>query len=96
MVVPVIGPGIGFTVIVFDAAQPNADVNRIEAVPGELPVTVPPEETVAMDVLPLTQVPGIPVYSNAEVRLQKADEPVTKGCGLTVTTVVAGQPVASL
>ena len=59
--------------------------------PAATPVTVPlPEPTVAIDVLPLTQVP--PVGDGVNVMLLPAhneDAPLTVGKALTVTTIVA-------
>jgi len=71
----------------------------ITAVPDDTPVTFPvPLTTVATVVLPLAQVP--PVVPSVKVVVDPAqngdDADIATGVVLTVTTVVAVQPVASV
>ena len=95
--VPVIDAGNGLTVTTLAAIQPVARVYVITEVPDATPVTTPVEGlTVAIVEVLLVHVP-LPVASlNVVVKpTQTVSVPVIDaGNGLTVTTLVAIQPVA--
>ena len=68
----------------------------IDVVPKVMPLTIPVEPTVAADVLLLLHVPPDVASVNAKVNpWQTTGDPVITENGLTVTAVVAIQPVGS-
>ena len=95
-VIPVIGPGRGSTVTVVVMRQPVGSVYVIVDVPAKSPETMPPELTVATEVLLLLQVPPPEISLNAvEDKTQTFVIPVIgAGAGLTETVVTAMHPVA--
>ena len=95
-VVPVIADGSGLTVTIDVVIQPVGSVYVIVVVPAARPVTTPEVLMVAAVVLLLLHVPP-PVFVSVVVKPAHTFmvPPVTDGEGLTVTTVVAIQPVAS-
>ena len=66
--------------------------------PGAMPYTTPVAVTVAAAVLLLAQVPPLVASLKAVVDLTHTLRmpPMAAGSGLTVTTAVAGQPVAGV
>ena len=93
---PVIADGSGFTVMVVTAAQPDAGIYVIVAVPAETPVAIPePDPIVAMLVALLLHVP--PLIGLLSVVLPPMHiwvVPVIAGDGgVTVITPVTAQPV---
>ena len=92
--IPVMAPGVGFTVTTTVAVQPVGSVYDIVAVPPATPVTLPEASTVAMAGVPLSQVPPVDEDDNSiELPWQKGVLPVmAAGCAFTVTTDVVIQP----
>src|SRR5204862_639672 len=93
---PPMGSGIGLTVTVAVLMQPVPSVYVIIATPTFTPPTTPvPDPTVAMNVLPLLQVP--PGVTSARVVVNPIHTfmvPVmVAGSGLTVTVAVLIHPV---
>jgi len=90
--------GNAFTVTMLVTPQPVLSVNDITDVPADTPVTNPaPVPTVATVVVPLDHVP--PVVPSVSVVVEPAhkgdDADMATGVVLTVTMVVALQPVPS-
>jgi len=93
---PDIADGKALTVTVPVALQPLLSVYEMTEVPDDTPVTTPVvPATVATLVVPLVQVPPVVPSVNVIVDpAQNADAPaMVAGEALTVTTVVAVQPV---
>jgi len=94
--VPVIGVGIGLTVIGLDTEHPVGNVYTMESVPFATPVTTPVvEPTVANEVLVLLHVPPRDVELKVIVApTHTVDRPaMAAGNGLTVTMADVIQPV---
>jgi hypothetical protein len=97
---PVIGPGIGLTVIDTDAEQPVGKVYVITTTPGATAVIIPESDpTVAIVVLPLLHIPPRGEAGKMKLAptqtLTPVDTPIT-GVGSTVIVVVAKHPVGSI
>ena len=96
VVVPEIAEGKGFVVTTLLVVQPVASVYVMTEVPGATPVTRPePATMVAVAVLLLLHVPPVAPSFRFVVRPTQttAVPDIAGGNGLTVTTVVAAQPV---
>ena len=92
---PVMGAGVGLTVMTVLAEQPLGNATTIVAVPANTPVTTPDNEpTVAFVVELLLQV--IPVVTSLNVIVlpsqTDAGPVIAAGLALTVTITVAWQP----
>jgi hypothetical protein len=89
---PVITPGALFTVTRRVALQPDVPVNVISDVPGAMPVTTPDvRTTVAIAVLPLSQVPPPGELRVVVVPTHKPDAPLITGAAFTLIVRTAWQ-----
>ena len=96
LVEPIIGPGVGLTLIVVVVIQPVGKVKVITVLPIATPVTTPVvDPTVAMVVALLVQVPEPEASLRASVEPMHTASPpeIGAGSGVTVTTLVMVQPV---
>ena len=83
--VPVIVPGVPFTVTTTDALQPASEKHIVVAVPGDSAVTRPEVlPTVITPPLELQVHPGIDDVSVVVVPVHNPIDPVIEGTGLTV------------
>ena len=98
LVLPVIATGLGLTVMVVSATQPNGEVAMILAVPPVTPVTTPVVgSTVATLVLPLLQVtPAVASVSKMVLPTHTFVGPEITAVALTVSAVTAVQPPATV
>ena len=92
--VPVIVPGLAFTLTTTVARHPVDNVYDMVAVPAETAVTRPEPSMAATPVLLLVHVPPLVAFASVVVRpLQTLVLPVmTAGTAFTVSVVVAVQP----
>ena len=99
LVVPVIAPGLVFTVTTVDAPHPVPSVYEIIVVPADTPVTTPLLlPTLATPVAPLAHTP--PLVASVRVVVNPTHTlvvpPIAAGLAFTVTVATARQPVLNV
>lgn len=98
LLLPLIVPGEGVTVIAFVTVQPVPKEYVMVVVPAETPVTTPDSEPILAAVLLLShQPPGTISVSVVLAPVHTVDAPLMgAGAGLTVTIFMVWQPVGSV